>query len=244
EQVGWDGHSKPRTMYYRGFREQPTLPQINELQEVQDALGQGIDIYAGYRHTDDLEAKYDVDGILLPRPFKITRIGPVSLFVDDVDKAQEFYTEELGFVFTEESFVRGRRCAFLRTNTEHHSIALVPKDLRAELGFSTGTTCLAFGCQLANYRQLKDAIAFLQENGVRVDTAVPPELYPGIDYVAHAFDPAGHCIQLYYQMEQIGWDGRPKPAEMRRRVEVGVWPETLEAVADTYAGEPYLGPWG
>src|SRR5205814_9297499 len=110
------GQRKPRPMTNRRHREQPTLPQINQLQEVQDALGQSLDIYAGYRHVDDLPAKYAVDGILLPRPFKITRIGPVSLFVDDVDKAQEFYTEELGFVFTEETFVRGRRCAFLRTH--------------------------------------------------------------------------------------------------------------------------------
>ena len=41
EQVGWDGLSKPRSMYYRGFREAPQLPQINELQEVNDAIAGG-----------------------------------------------------------------------------------------------------------------------------------------------------------------------------------------------------------
>ncbi len=81
EQVGWDGFSKPRTMYGRGFREAPALPQINEFQEVQDAMASGIDLESGYRHIDDLPAKFDVQGVLLPRPFKITRIGPVKLFV-------------------------------------------------------------------------------------------------------------------------------------------------------------------
>src|SRR5262249_8058147 len=139
---------------------------------------------------------------------------------------------------------RGQRCAFLRSNTEHHSVALFPKELRAELGFSPHTSCMSFGVQLANYRQLKDAVSFLRANGVRVETDVLPELHPGIDYVAHAFAPEGHCIELYYAMEQIGWDGRVRPADQRRRVETGAWPETLEADAATYAGEPFLGPWG
>jgi catechol 2,3-dioxygenase-like lactoylglutathione lyase family enzyme len=31
----------------------------------------------------------------LARPFKITKIGPVALFVDDVDQAEAFYTQRL-----------------------------------------------------------------------------------------------------------------------------------------------------
>ena len=244
EQVGWDGRSKPRAMYGRGFREAPPLPQINEFQEVQDAVAGGVDVHSGYRQEEELSAKYEVDGVLLPRPFKITRIGPISLFVDDVAAAERFYTQVLGFSVTEESECRGQRCVFLRTNTEHHSLALIPKQLRAELGFSPHTTCMAFGVQLANYRQLRGAIDFLERSGVRVERSVPPELHPGVDYAAHAFDPEGHCIQLYYYMEQVDWDGRPRPRERRRVVKAGEWPETLEAVSDSFEGEVFLGPWG
>jgi hypothetical protein len=74
--------------------------------------------------------------------------------------------------------------------------------------------------------------------------SMPPELYPGIDYAAHVLDPDGHCIQLYYYMEQIGWDGNPRPRELRRKVAPGAWPETVEPMADAYQGEPFLGPWG
>jgi catechol 2,3-dioxygenase-like lactoylglutathione lyase family enzyme len=244
EQVGWDGLSKPRAMYDRGFREAPPLPQINEFQEVQEALAAGTDVHSGYRHIDELPASYDVDGVMLARPFKITRIGPVSLFLDDVEVAERFYTNVLGFTTTEETSWRGQRCVFMRTNTEHHSLSLLPKAVRDELGYSAHTSCASFGVQLANYRQLRDAIAFLQEHGVHVETSVPQELYPGIDYVAHAFDPAGHCIQLYYYMEQVGWDGRPRPQEQRRQVTQGEWPEHLEPLSDSFEGEPYLGPWG
>jgi hypothetical protein len=45
-------------------------------------------------------------------------------------------------------------------------------------------------------------------------------------------------------MEQVGWDGRPRPASQRRTVSPGPWPDQLDAVDDTFLGEAYLGPWG
>ncbi len=244
EQVGWDGYSKPLVMYDRHFDQAPPLPQIGEYAEVQQALEQGVDLHSGYRDVDTLPATYDVDGILLPRPFKITKIGPVSLFVADLTAAERFYRDTLGFIPTEEVTWQGQRCLFLRNNTEHHSLALYPLALRERLGLSAHTTCMALGLQLASYQQLRDARDFLRERGVPFVETVPPALYPGIDYALHVQDPDGHCLQLYCQMEQIGWDGRSRPAEQRRRVEPGVWPEALEPQSDTYQGEPFLGPWG
>jgi len=244
EQIGWNGHSKPKAMYHRGFHEPPDLPQMPEFDEVQQASKEGVDLLSGYRHIERLPATYDVDGILLPRPFKIARLGPVSLFVQDVDGAETFYRDTLGFIPTEEVLWKGQRCLFMRVSTEHHSLALYPLALREQLGLSAHTTNMALGLQLANYRQLRDAVRFLRDHGVRVTDSVPPDLYPGIDYAAHVFDPDGHCLQLYYYMEQLGWDGRPRPNEMRRKLSNGDWPEFLEPMSDTYQGEPYLGPWG
>jgi len=244
EQIGWNGYSKPRAMYDRGFHEAPGLPQMSEFEEVEQALGKGLDLMSGYRYRERLPTIYDVDGILLPRPFKIVRIGPVNLFVKDVNGAEAFYRDILGFTRTEEVHWRGHRCAFLRANTEHHSLGLFPLALREALGMSEQTSCMALGLQLANYQQLRDAARFLRDQGIRFNNAVPSDLYPGIDYAAHVFDPDGHCLQLYYYMEQVGWDGKPRPRELRRRIEREEWPETLEAMSDGYQGEPYLGPWG
>jgi hypothetical protein len=97
--------------------------------------------------------------------------------------------------------------------------------------------------QVANYKQLRDACDFLEENGVRVDRNPPAATRPGMDYVAHAFDADGHCIQMYYYMEQVGWDGKPRPASERRAVESS-WPETVEPLPGAFEGEPFLGPWG
>jgi len=243
EQIGWNGHSKPRAMYDREFHEPPALPQISEFEELQQALKRGVDISSGHRHVDSLPATYDVDGVLLPRPFKIVRLGPVELFVQDLEAAERFYCETLGFTLTEEVNWRGHRCLFLRANTEHHSLALYPLAAREPLGLSAHSSCMSLGLQLANYRQLRDAVSFFRKHGARF-ADVPPELYPGIDYAAHVLDPDGHCLKLYYYMEQVGWDGKPRPRELRRRVSNGEWPETVEPMSDTYEGEPYLGPWG
>jgi catechol 2,3-dioxygenase-like lactoylglutathione lyase family enzyme len=235
--------SKPRDLYYRGFNEKPPLPQMSEAAEVAEAKKKGIDVFSGHRPQQTLPATYDVEGVLLPRPFKITKIGPVSLFVEDVDRAENFYTDRLGFVRSEEVVYRGARCIFLRCGAEHHSVALYPKELRRTLGLNERSTCMAFGVELGSYAQLRQAIAFLKAHGVTFFDSVPPELYPGIDYSAFALDPDGHCIQLYYYMEQIGWDGRVRPPSERRQVN-GEWPEALEPLSDTYVDQVFQGPLG
>src|SRR5262249_25525875 len=154
----------------------------------------------------------------LGRPFKVTKVGPVRIFVQDVERALAFYRDELGLTITEEVVWKGQRCVFLRANTEHHSLALYPIALRAELGLSPHTTLLSFGMQVGDYQQLRDAVGFLKGQGVTVKH-LPPELFPGIDYSAFAIDPDGHAIQLYYNMEQVGWDGRPRPAGQRPKID-------------------------
>jgi catechol 2,3-dioxygenase-like lactoylglutathione lyase family enzyme len=245
EQIGWDGLSKPWDMHDREFREIADLPQISEYREVCDALERGSDFSTGYRDIEPMEEKYDVDGVLLGRPFKITKIGPVRLFCEDIDASLTFYRDRLGFIPTEEIDYRGHRCVFLRNNTEHHSLALYPVALRKELDCREDTLHFAFAVRLGNYRQLRDAVGFFRdEHGCTVREDIPQELYPGIDYTAFVQDPDGSLIQLYATMEQVGWDGKPRPANQRRKVTPGVWPETLEATSDSYMGEPFLGPLG
>ena len=244
EQIGWNGHSKPRSMYNIGFEEPPPLPQKSEFQETQNALAEGVDVLSGYRHLEQLPETFDVDGVLLPRPFKIVRLGPVYLFVANIAAAESFYRDILGFTLTEEITWRGHRCLFFRCNTEHHSLALYPLALREILGMSPHSTSAALSLQLANYRQLREALSFLKDSGVKITETIPLELHPGIDYAAQMTDPDGHCIQLYHAMEQIGWEARPKSITSRQARTLSEWPEILESDPNAYMGEPYLGPWG
>ena len=243
EQIGWTGHSKPWDMFYREFSEVPELPQKNEYQEVNEALEKGIDLMSGYRTNEEhLAFDKDVDGILMPRPFKTVKIGPLGLFVKDIAVSIDFYTHRLGFIITEEATCEGERVVFLRNNTEHHSLTLAPTELRAKLGLSDHTSTMSFGLQLANYRQLRDAVAFLTAQGFSA-RELPPEMSLGMDHNIYVFDPDGQAVQLYFHMEQVGWDGKPRKTAERRAVQQGNWPETLDALPDSYTGEPYLGPW-
>ena len=243
EQISWNGYARPIAMRH-GTALAPSEAQLPDYQLITDDINKGIPVLDGVRHVSAMPLKYNVDGVLLPQPFKITRVGPVKLFVDDYEKLKRWHMEVLGFTLTEEVQWQGERCAFLRCNNEHHSLGIFPKSWRKKLGLSEATSNLSFGLQLANYRQLQDAVGFLRRHGVRVETdIIPPALHPGIDYAAYAFDPDGHCLELYYSMEQVGWDGKPRPQELRRKVDPNNWPDILEPLSDTYTGEPFIGPW-
>jgi catechol 2,3-dioxygenase-like lactoylglutathione lyase family enzyme len=244
EQIGWDGYSKPRDMYGVRYAKPPQLPHQSEYAEVAQAAKDGIPIEKGTRATElGGEEKYDVGGILLARPFKIEKIGPVRLFAQDMDAMVSFYRDDLGLSLTEEVVYKGHKCYFLRANTEHHTMALYPVALREELGLRADTTLMSFGLRLGSYQQLKGAVSFLKQNGVTVKY-LPPELFPGIDYCAFAIDPDGFAFQLHYYMEQVGWDGRPRPASQRPKIDNAKWPETVEGRSDTFLGEVYMGPLG
>ena len=241
EQVGWDGLSKPGSMHTIHYVKPPELPHRSEFAEVQAALGKGIDIRTGYRHVEPTPETYDVGGVLLARPFKIERHGPVRLFYDNIEKELAFYCGTLGLVITEEIQWKGHRCVFLRANTEHHSLALYPRALRRELGLSEHTTLMSFGLQMGNFEQLRAAREFLAGKQVTLKS-LPSELFPGIGHSFLAIDPEGHAMQLYHYMEQIGWDGKPRPAAQRVKVDNENWPDMLDPQSDTYCGEVFMGP--
>ncbi len=242
EQIGWDGLSKPKLMHRKHYDKPPELPHRSELAEIEEGIAAGVDIRTGVRPIERLPETHDVGGILMGRPFKVVKIGPVRIFVPDMNEALGFYRDTLGLTVTEEVTYKGHTCYFLRANTEHHSLALYPKALRAELGVSEHTSLLSIGMQVGSYEQLVRARAFLKEQGQKIVT-LPQELFPGIEHNAFVIDPDGHLVQLYFAMEQVGWDGKPRPAALRPRIDNENWPEKLVASSTAYAGEVYLGPW-
>lgn len=245
EQIGWDGLSKPAAMHEQRYTAPPQRPHLSETAEIQAGLARGVGLAQGLRDTEPLPETFDVGGVLLARPFKVTRVGPVRLFVDDMARSLAFYRDDLGLTVTEEVVWEGHRCYFLRAGTEHHSLALYPAALREPLGLGlrADTPLLSLGLELGSHRQLLQAREFLQARGVTL-RYLPPALTPGIGCNVLAVDPDGYAMQLYAGMEQVGWDGRPRPASQREIVDPQRWPQTLAAQPDTYAGEPFLGPLG
>jgi catechol 2,3-dioxygenase-like lactoylglutathione lyase family enzyme len=244
EQIGWSRKSRPHEMRYRAFSTVPPLPQMSEAAELQEALDRGIDIDSGWSPGEThLKETEDVGGVLLPRPFKITRLGPISMFTERMEEMLAFYTELLGFQIVEKAESLGKHVAYLRNGSEHHTFVLADKALRSPLGLSEHTSCLSIGMEVASYSQLRAAVEYLVKDGHTLVDTVPSELYLGVDYAAHLRDPDGHLVCLYYYMEQVGWDGRPRPHSERRRV-TGPWPEALLPLSDTYVDQTYMGPMG
>ena len=135
DQIGWDGVSKPVPICPQG----DPLPAIEGAAEPDfpmalSAIEGGLDLRQGMHQRPLGTPAFDVSGVMLPRPFRVVRNGPVRLFARDVDAATRFYADTMGLTVTEEILWRGHRAVFLRANTEHHTMALYPLALREELG--------------------------------------------------------------------------------------------------------------
>jgi catechol 2,3-dioxygenase-like lactoylglutathione lyase family enzyme len=210
---------------------------------VDDQLGNGVNLLDGYRDPEEGPFAYDVGGVQLARPFRITGIGPLGLYVNDPDAEVRFYTEKMGFIITERVSCLGETVHYLRANGEHHSLALYPMPLKERLGMAAQSTCAVLGFQVGSYQQLRDAVSFLRSNDVPV-IEVPLEFHTGIDYAAHFLDPEGHCIRLYHAIESVDWDGNPRPASRRNPTPPVSWPEALDDGANAFSGRVFQGPLG
>ncbi len=241
EQVGWDRLSKPQASWEElRFHEFPQLPHQSEQSEIAEQKAKGVDVAAGFEPPLEV-GPYVVGGIPLPRPFKIVGLGPFAFIVDDVDASAAYYQQKFGFELRYRASVNGVEFAALACNAAHHAFVLYGPGARSAFGLAPDANLVGTGFQLASYRQLRDAVAFLTEQGLE-EVDVPGELVPGFDHVAHLRDPDGNLIQLYFQMRQcIGDDaraGRPSitgPASS--------WPELIDPADDTFYGEVFMGPW-
>ena len=98
-----------------------------------------------------LPATYDVEGVLLPRPFKIRRLGHFGFNVEKLAEGAEFYGNLLGFKISDTAdfsrapwypkgaTVQGGDGYFMRYGTDHHAMVLFNKrvmDQRADRKFA------------------------------------------------------------------------------------------------------------
>ena len=175
EQISWNGYARPAPMRH-GTPTPPMEPQLPDYELVPTDIEKGINVLDGYRWVSAMPLKYSVDGVLLPQPFKITRVGPVNLFVDDYENAN-VGTRVAGLYSDRRSRV-ARRTLCLPSLRQRASFAWpFPQILAQKTGPQRDTSNMSFGLQLANYQQLRAAVTFLRDNGVRVETdIIPPEI--------------------------------------------------------------------
>jgi catechol 2,3-dioxygenase-like lactoylglutathione lyase family enzyme len=160
-------------------------------------------------------------------PIRVRKIGHVVYRVRDVERSKQFWTEILGFKVSD---INEKGMVFLRTASDHHTVALAPAPAEAELPDDERALIVDhFAMEVPSVEDLFRAREFLKARGVRI--YFEGRRGPGCNMGIEFFDPDGYLIELYADMEQIGWDGKSRPKEMWRRAR-----SLEEAVANPIPG--------
>src|SRR4051812_14506382 len=171
---------------------------------------------------------YNVGGVLLERPFKVRRLGHVGFNFTDMPGALRYYRTLLGFRISDVIDFRTRidpakiegldpNTYFARFATDHHSFVFGSKQVReiARPGSTTRSPMVDIGqmsWQVDSLAETVNATNWLQERGITITRAGRD--MPGSNWHTYFLDPEGHNNELFYGMEQIGWDGLTKPKPM------------------------------
>ncbi len=151
--------------------------------------------------------------------FKIRRLGHVVLQLSDLERSLVFYTRVLGFKVTEiySEELQPGGFAFLRCNTDHHSIAL--------FGSATGRSQHAelhhVAFEVGNLDEVFAARERLREYGATI--TFEGRRRAGFQIAVEFLDPDGHCLEIYWGLDQIGTSGYVRPASEWKGI------KTLEA---------------
>ncbi|HWP59277.1 MAG TPA: VOC family protein [Candidatus Acidoferrales bacterium] len=161
-------------------------------------------------------------------PVKVRKIGHVVFRVKNLDETIKFWTEVMGFKVSDRN---EGGLVFLRYGSDHHNIGVaqasageLPK--KGEAGFDH--IALEVG-SVAELFQIRD---FLRAKGVPI--VFEGRRGAGCNIGIEFKDPNGFQIELYAAMDQIGWDGKSRPASQWRRAS-----SLEEAVANPVEGAKY-----
>ncbi|MFC5337542.1 VOC family protein [Leucobacter denitrificans] len=160
-------------------------------------------------------------------------IGHIGLVAQDVDRLVDFYCRILGMEvsdwlpFPESSpYDKG---AWLRCNTEHHVVSIfglkgeAPTEAakgqpgtwsneKDNLTAKPGLHHIAF--ELSDFEDLRRAAKICRKEGLTIQGMRKGG--PGSQLRMYFWDPENNLIELFWAMDQIGWDGvtrTPEPIE-------------------------------
>lgn len=146
-------------------------------------------------------------------PIRVRKLGHVVYQVSDIERSTRFWTDIMGFQVSDRNELG---MVFLRSASDHHSIALQPSPWRERVtGDAAGLQVCHFAMEVASLDSLFTAREFLKRSGVPIE--FEGRRGPGGNIGLEFQDPDGYMIEIYWGMDQIGEDGRSRPAEQFRR---------------------------
>ena len=126
-------------------------------------------------------------GAFSSRKFTLSHVG---LFMQDIDRMLDFYTNTLGFLITDQGTPKGARVVFLSRNpTDHHQMALVA-DRKTEMHVHM--------VQQVSFRV--DSLEALKDLYPIITSSPISDLQPvfhGLSYSIYFRDPEGNRLEFF-----------------------------------------------
>jgi catechol 2,3-dioxygenase len=147
-------------------------------------------------------------------PFAVHKLGHVVLNVADLERSKRFYTEVLGFKISDiyPGNMMPGGMVFLRCNSDHHCLALIGGAAGAD-GQARTLHHVAF--ELATLDEVFRARDHLKRHDAKI--VYEGRRRAGCQVSVEFLDPDGHHLELFWGLDQVGYDGRARPAEEWRQ---------------------------
>jgi catechol 2,3-dioxygenase-like lactoylglutathione lyase family enzyme len=150
---------------------------------------------------------------------RVARIGHVGVVVRDMDATLAFYCEVLGlrlterFEYPEEAVGHGtsvRAGGFVRCDATHHCISFFT--LRQGSDDDHGLQLLGLHHLAFEMRTPAELLAMYHRiKGLGHEIVNARSGGPGNQPRFYARDPDGNLLEFYWAIDEIGWDGTPRP---------------------------------
>jgi catechol-2,3-dioxygenase len=122
---------------------------------------------------------------------KITGLGHLGLFCDNLEKMRDFYSRFMGLTITDEDLERGIVFLSADPNSEHHELALAR--LRGDAEPTRHVQQISF--IVKGMDDLKAFYQRIKQEGLRIDRTVTH----GISCSIYFYDIEDNRIELYYK---------------------------------------------
>lgn len=120
-----------------------------------------------------------------------SKLGHVASYVEDLDATQSFYTDVLGFRWSD---IIGDFFTFLRCNTDHHAINLMRSTRKR------GLFHVAY--EMRDINHLKDALDHLAQREIRLEWG-PGRHGAGHNIFTYHRDPDGNLVELFTELDVV-----------------------------------------
>lgn len=142
-------------------------------------------------------------------PFEIKKLGHMVLFVTDLKRSIDFYTQVMGFRVSDiypETMMKGGM-AFLRFNNDHHGIGLVG----GMAGDSKNKELHHLAFEVDTVAEVLQARDHLKKHNVKID--FEGRRRAGAQIAVEFRDPDNHVLEIFWGLDKVGANEKARPPE-------------------------------